>query len=352
MRAWILGFCWLFLCACETEVTDFKTQNLSSAIVVSGEMSSLAGPYTVRLNYTSAYSPFDVTEFQGQVIPGADVKILDETGASISLRETQKGVYQTPASFVGQVGKKYKVRILTINGKLIESTLDELKAPLPLSTFSYAFKNAEKVENMRFDLRASLQDKKGSEDFYFIKRQDFIQFLTTCPEPPPPPAPVPVCDCKCWQAPQNTQPILISDFLLDGTSIPLALKPVDYQDLTDVVVQLNVYTVSKEAYMFWKRQEEQRTLGGGLFDKVPAQIIGNLRSVNDPGQQVVGYFLVGGLHRQRLKIDRFNGIPEETNRKLGFYVDFNNIRYKDFPLWDCRKAAWIPYNLGFNLPPM
>ena len=352
MRAWILGFCWLFLCACETEVTDFKTQNLSSAIVVSGEMSSLAGPYTVRLNYTSAYSPFDVTEFQGQVIPGADVKILDETGASISLRETQKGVYQTPASFVGQVGKKYKVRILTINGKLIESTLDELKAPLPLSTFSYAFKNAEKVENMRFDLRASLQDKKGSEDFYFIKRQDFIQFLTTCPEPPPPPAPVPVCDCKCWQAPQNTQPILISDFLLDGTSIPLALKPVDYQDLTDVVVQLNVYTVSKEAYMFWKRQEEQRTLGGGLFDKVPAQIIGNLRSVNDPGQQVVGYFLVGGLHRQRLKIDRFNGIPEETNRRLGFYVDFNNIRYKDFPLWDCRKAAWIPYNLGFNLPPM
>lgn len=352
MRAWILGFCWLFLCACETEVTDFKTQNLSSAIVVSGEMSSLAGPYTVRLNYTSAYSPFDVTEFQGQVIPGADVKILDETGASTSLRETQKGVYQTPASFVGQVGKKYKVRILTINGKLIESTLDELKAPLPLSTFSYAFKNAEKVENMRFDLRASLQDKKGSEDFYFIKRQDFIQFLTTCPEPPPPPAPVPVCDCKCWQAPQNTQPILISDFLLDGTSIPLALKPVDYQDLTDVVVQLNVYTVSKEAYMFWKRQEEQRTLGGGLFDKVPAQIIGNLRSVNDPGQQVVGYFLVGGLHRQRLKIDRFNGIHEETNRKLGFYVDFNNIRYKDFPLWDCRKAAWIPYNLGFNLPPM
>lgn len=352
MRAWILGFCWLFLCACETEVTDFKTQNLSSAIVVSGEMSSLAGPYTVRLNYTSAYSPFDVTEFQGQVIPGADVKILDETGASISLKETQKGVYQTPVSFVGQVGKKYKVRILTINGKLIESTLDELKAPLPLSTFSYAFKNAEKVENMRFDLRASLQDKKGSEDFYFIKRQDFIQFLTTCPEPPPPPAPVPVCDCKCWQAPQNTQPILISDFLLDGTSIPLALKPVDYQDLTDVVVQLNVYTVSKEAYMFWKRQEEQRTLGGGLFDKVPAQIIGNLRSVNDPGQQVVGYFLVGGLHRQRLKIDRFNGIPEETNRKLGFYVDFNNIRYKDFPLWDCRKAAWIPYNLGFNLPPM
>jgi hypothetical protein len=351
MRAWILVFYWLFLCACETEVTDFKTQNLSSAIVVSGEISSLEGPYTLRLNYTAAYSPYDITEFQGQVIPGADVKILDETGASVSLKETQKGVYQTPSTFKGQVGKKYKVRILTVNGKQIESSLDELKAPIRLSTFSYAFKNAEKVENMRFDLSASIQDKKGSEDYYMIKKQDFVQFLTTCPEPPPPPAPVPVCDCKCWQAPQNTQPILISDFLLDGTSIPLSLKPVDYHDMTDVVVQLSVYTVSKEAYTFWKRQEEQRTLGGGLFDKVPAQIIGNMKCLNDAEQQVVGYFLVGGLQRQRLRVDRYTNIPEETYRKLGFYVDFNNIRYKDYALWDCRKAAWIPYNLGLSLPP-
>ena len=112
MRAWILGVCWLILCSCETEVTDFKTQNLSSAIVVSGEMSSLAGPYTVRLNYTSAYSPFDVTEFQGQVIPGADVKILDETGASVSLKETQKGVYQT-SLFLKQ--GYYSYSYLTVN---------------------------------------------------------------------------------------------------------------------------------------------------------------------------------------------------------------------------------------------
>ncbi len=350
MKAWILGFCWFFLCACETEVTDFKTQNLSSAIVVYGEMSSQVGPYTVRLNYTSAYSPYDITEFQGQVIPGADVKILDETGASVSLKEIQKGMYQTPATFKGLEGKKYKIRILTMNGKEIESSLDELKAPLPLSSFSYSFKNADKVENMRFDISASVQDKKGSEDYYLIKRQDFVQFLTTCPEPPPPPAPVPSCDCKCWQAPQNTQPILLTDFLLDGTSIPLPLKSVDYHDLTDVVIQLNVYTVSKDAYTFWKRQEEQRTLGGGLFDKVPAQIIGNLRCVNDPGQQVIGYFLVGGLHRQRLTIDRYQGIPEEAYKKLGFYVDFYNIRYKDYALWDCRKASWIPYNLGLSLP--
>ena len=48
---------------------------------------------------------------------------------------------------------------------------------------------------------------------------------------------------------------------------------------------------------------------------------------------------------------RLNGIPFETYNKLVNYVEFNNIRYKNYPLWDCRKAAWIPYNIGFKLPP-
>ena len=113
----LLLFSWmLLLMACETEITDFKTQNLSNAIVVYGEMSNMTGPYSVRLNYTSGYSPFDVTEFQGQAIQGADVRIVDESGAAISLKETAKGYYQTPSSFVGIIGKKYQLKIMTSTG--------------------------------------------------------------------------------------------------------------------------------------------------------------------------------------------------------------------------------------------
>ncbi len=340
----------ILLASCETEISDFKTQNLSSAVVVYGEMSALAGPYTVRLVYTSGYSPFDVTQFQGQVIPGADVRIIDELGAYVLLKETQKGVYQTSKNFKGTVGKKYKVRIKTSDGKEIESTLDELKSSVNLSEFSFVFKNSEKVENMRFDLTAKIADNKNTEDYFLIKRQDFIQFLTTCPEPPPPPAPVPSCDCKCWQAPPNTQAILANDFLVNGSSISLGLSPVEYRDFTDYIVELQVYNVSKATYQFWNRQEEQRKIGGGLFDKVPAQIIGNLTCLNDPGQQVLGFLMVGGLNKQRLLVDRFTNVPADAYKKLAYYVELNNIRYKNYALWDCRKASWVPYNLGLTLP--
>ena len=56
MRHLILILCaFLVFSSCETEIEDFQTQNLSSAIVVYGEISNIDGPYNVRLNYISAY---------------------------------------------------------------------------------------------------------------------------------------------------------------------------------------------------------------------------------------------------------------------------------------------------------
>lgn len=340
----------LGLFSCETEIMDFKTENLSNALVVYGEMSNLAGPYTVRLNYTSAYSPFDPTEFQGQPIPGAVVRIVDETGAVTALMEFKKGMYQSPASFQGQVGKKYRLEIRTADGLDIASDWQQLSMPIGLKSFTSSYKNAEKVENMHFKLQASLQDSRGSEDYYFVKRQDFMQFLTTCPAPPPPPAPVPICYNKCWQAIQNTQPILADDFYLDGREIDLALESIPYDDFTEWYVQLEVYHVDKATYQFWKRQEDQRILDGGIFDKVPAQIIGNLTCLNKPDRQVLGYFMVAGKSKERKLVDRYQGIPAESYQKLVSYIEFNKLRYQNTPLWDCRLAAWIPYNVGLSLP--
>jgi hypothetical protein len=353
MRHLLLFFCALFLLSsCETEIEDFQTQNLSSAIVVYGEISNVDGPYNVRLNYVSAYSPYDATQFTGQPITDANVRIVDGNGKETAYYEKSKGYYLSPAGFKGEVGQKYKLRIKLLDGKTIESNFQTITASPTLAEFTYSFKDAAKVENMRFPLTASIKDPKATEDYYFVKRQDFRQFLLTCPPPPAPPAPVPPCNCVCWQAPLNTTPYLLDDFLLSGKNLSLDLGQLPYEDFTDWVVQLDVYSISKEAHTYWKRLEDQRKLSGGIFDKVPAQIIGNLKCTSEPSQEVLGFFMVGGLTQKRLQVDRFNGIPTEAYQKLLFYVDFNNIRYKDIPLWNCKDAAFIKYNLGYSLPPL
>ena len=52
-----------------------------------------------------------------------------------------------------------------------------------------------------------------------------------------------------------------------------------------------------------------------------------------------------GMHEQ-LHVE----IPEIDYQKLVNLVNFKKLRYQDSPLWDCRQAAWIPYNIGLNLP--
>ena len=108
MRHLILFFCALFLLSsCETEIEDFQTQNVSSAIVVYGEISNVDGPYNVRLNYVSAYSPYDATQFSGQPITDANVRLVDGNGKETAYYEKSKGYYLSPAGFKGVVGEKY-----------------------------------------------------------------------------------------------------------------------------------------------------------------------------------------------------------------------------------------------------
>ena len=108
--------------------------------------------------------------------------------------------------------------------------------------------------------------------------------------------------------------------------------------------------LSKEIFEFWQRQEDQRTIGGGLFDKIPAQITGNLKCTSNSSQEVLGAFVVSGTSKQRLVIKRYDSLGELAFKKVQTYAEFNNVRFKDLPLLDCSQAAWVDYNLGYSIP--
>ncbi len=338
------------LWSCEKELEDFKTKNSSKGIVVYGEVTNLPGPYLFRINQTTAYNAYDVTEFVGDPVIGAEVFITKNENEKIDLVEIDPGLYQSPNDFIGEIGANYQLNIQTKNGLTIQSTKETLLAPNKFSKAEYQFIEGAKIEDMHFDIDLKLKDQKSIKDFYFIKRQDFIEFLTTCPNPPPPPAPVPECKSKCWQAPPNSTISLLDDFLVDGQELKVETAPVNFNDFTNYIVQFELYHVDSKYFNFWKRLEDQRKIGGGLFDKIPAQILGNLICTNKPEQEVLGYFAVAGKTKKRILIDRFNGEPNKYFNKLVEYVNFNNIRYKDAPVWDCRQAGWVPYNIGYSIP--
>lgn len=342
----------LFFFSCEEELENFTVTNVSNAIVVSGEISNLEGPYIIRLNKPTSYSPYDVREFTGIPVSGATVKVTDNLGNIFDFTERYKGVYESSSIvFKGIVGNSYTLHITTKEGQKVQSKPSKILPITNVSKFDYDFELAEKVEETKFVVKTIIKDALKENNYYLIKRQDYIEFMATCPPPPPPPQNPPTCYSRCWRAPLNTQPMLFDDFLIDGKDIKTQIGQIPLEDITNYAIDLKVYNMEKDHYQYWKRLEDQRLLTGSIFDKVPAQILGNLSCTNDPSLEVLGYFGAVSINKKRLVIDRFSHLKFETIKNLNEYVVKKEIRNPKKEISNCWEASWIDYNIGLEIPP-
>ena len=58
--------------------------------------------------------------------------------------------------------------------------------------------------------------------------------------------------------------------------------------------QLTAYqqSLSEKAFIYWNEIRENTNLTGNLFEGTPGKIIGNVNNINDPEEEVLGYFFV------------------------------------------------------------
>jgi len=68
-------------------------------------------------------------------------------------------------------------------------------------------------------------------------------------------------------------------------------------------------SINQEAYKFWKSLGEVNTETGSLLSKQPYQIRSNVKNINDGDEPVLGYFVVAGMAKKRIYVNR----PIELN---------------------------------------
>jgi hypothetical protein len=86
-----------------------------------------------------------------------------------------------------------------------------------------------------------------------------------------------------------------------------------------VLVQQQALT--EEAYEYWLSLEKSTETVGGLFDPLPSEVNGNLRSISHPSEKVIGFFSGGTVHEMRRHLSR-KELPEE---KLPLFL--NNMNF-------------------------
>jgi hypothetical protein len=74
-------------------------------------------------------------------------------------------------------------------------------------------------------------------------------------------------------------------------------------------ILVNQYSLSEDEYIYWQKINDVRQDIGGLWDIMPYSIPGNIFCIDDPGEQVFGYFSASATTSKQLYIEeKFSGL--------------------------------------------
>jgi hypothetical protein len=127
---------------------------------------------------------------------------------------------------------------------------------------------------------------------------------------------------------------LFSDSYYNGKQITgLPVLKIPYDSREPYFVQVRLRSLTESAYQFWRTVSEQINNSGGIFDKPPITIKGNVFNVDNPDEQVLGFFGVSSIYETQMYISR------DHITELPFGVI--NPTYNEFP--GCRECEVGPF---------
>jgi hypothetical protein len=319
----------------EPYVQSFTTSN--KIIIVEGLLANDIGlrPILLKESLPSTDGGVNVN-----VIIGAKVSVLINGKTTVTLAEKSEGKYYFDDAFKGVLGSTYQLKFTTPDGNTFESKVEALDVAVPIQAVFHqldtkAITDAKGNTSAGYKLYVDVKDPAGTPNQYMwewtvYEKQNVCQ---TCVggyyyrTPAPYGACVEdallkrygnifdyLCENNCWEIIRSSELAANNDELYDGKTIKAQFvgKMPIYQ-YSGALLDIDQYSISKQAYNFIKLSQKQGIETGGLADTPPAALTGNIVCTNNPAINTSGYFIVAGKSRSQYWLDRKDllntGIP-------------------------------------------
>lgn len=306
MRNFIIGILLVLLAAgCKDPyVADLRPAE-RSMLVVEGHLGKGAAT-TIRLSRA-----VDLSEHRDTVKPELRARLTVEGKDNTSFSFMERGQGRYEANLTGlQTGAEYRLRIRTANGSEYLSDYVVLQRNPAIDSISWR----EVPEGVR--LYASTHDPSNNTRYYRWEYEETWEirsnFVSTYKKGSPRtviPRKMPEEDVSiCWKSQPSTSILLGSSAKLADDVIseyPLLLIPAAHEKLAfRYSVLVRQYALSRAAYEYLELMKKNSESLGSIFDAQPSEIRGNIHSVSDPAEPVIGYLTASEVHEQRIFISR------------------------------------------------
>jgi hypothetical protein len=281
-------------------------------LVVTGLITDQPEIYTVKLFWS-------ITPGETASVPvsGCDVSVYDDLGHVYQFTESSTpGYYNSDSSeFRGETGRSYTLHIETNNATSTHYTyesepvemkkvpsIDSLYSEKVVIRESTATSSAEEGCQIYLDT----YDPTGNCKFF---RWDYVETWRFK---------IPwegVFNKICWVS-DNSSAInikstgVLSQDRIEGYPINFISNQTDrLSERYSILV--NQYSISESEYLYWEQVKNLTNNNGGLYDIIPFSVTGNLFCMENPDENVLGYFSVSAKTSKRIYVeDTFKGITD------------------------------------------
>jgi hypothetical protein len=304
----------ILLSGCISEFVPRTTQD-QEMLVVEGLITNRPETYTIKLS-----APFHLgSNNVSHPISGSDVWVTDAMNNSFVFTETQPGIYTSDSSkFQGVIGGIYTLHINT-NSKNTASNYQsipaELKAVPPIDSIYYdklTFATGADGTPTQQGAQIFLDTHDPTNQCKYFRWEYYENWEFRLPYNVP--------NSLCWISNKsdlihvkNTSVIAEARV----TKYPLIFIPNTTDRLREKYsILVTQYSLNEDEYLYWEKLQNISEQVGSLYDIIPSAIPSNIYCVDDPSQNVLGYFSVSASSSKRIFIkDHFAGVLSAYNDK-------------------------------------
>ena len=292
--------------SCKKPYSPPATQVDNKFLVIDGSLvNSSDSPSVFTLSRTIKLTD---TTFTSSQETGARVSVEGENGDTYNFSELPGGIYKSNPLLLN-TSSKYRLKITTVSGEDYVSDFVEVKQTPPIDSITWQQQNdvmisldthdpLNNTKYYRWDFtetwqyRAPLESELGVENglIFYVEDRPIDQKY------------------NCWSSTNSTE-------ILVGTSIALSDAVINKAPIATVLqnsVKINLrysilvkqYAITEGAYQYFSILKKNTESLGSIFDAQPTQLIGNIHSLKNPNEVVIGYFTASSVQQKRIFINK------------------------------------------------
>lgn len=344
----------LMLIGC-TEQYILQTETFEEAIVVEATLTNELKIQEIKLSRTYKLEATSQTSESG-----AQVYVTDSDSNQYDFLEND-GLYQSEIPFKAQVGKRYRLNIITQNGKTYQSESEVLTTENPMQEVvpTVMQRNGERgvgivVKSYDPNNTSKYYRYEYVETFKVIAPQwDDERTILTQSATGPGILVIPRTQetQTCYSTQNSNDIIQTSTNDLSEDRVNFAMRFISNKNYIishRYSILVRQYVQSLAAYTFYKTLKETSGSGSILSQNQPGFFYGNMKAIDNPNEKVIGFFEVASVSEQRVFFNYTDLFPGEPLPPYFTKCDIREYKYCfDFEDPDCRGAALLS-SIGSN----